>query len=160
MFYDTWESTLGQIIAAADEEGLRHVNFQNGTKPLSIPENWKRDSSQLKPVFDQLKAYFSGELKVFDLLLAPSGTPFMKTVWNILMTIPYGTVTAYSDIAKEMGNPNACRAVGMANGKNPIPIIIPCHRVTGKNGRLTGYAGGLNFKEGLLRLEGIDKILY
>lgn len=160
MFYDIRESRFGPIIAAADEQGLRHVNLQKGKRVLTIPEDWKRDKEPLKPVFDQLDAYFSGEFKVFDLQTAPSGTPFMEAVWKILLTIPYGSTLSYSAVAERMGNPNACRAVGMANSKNPIQIIIPCHRVTGKNGRLTGYAGGLKLKEELLRLEGIEKILY
>lgn len=101
----------------------------------------------------QLTEYLNGERKKFDLPLAPEGTPFQKSVWEALCSIPYGETRSYSEIAKIIGNPLACRAVGMANHRNPIAILIPCHRVIGANGSLTGYAGGLEIKQFLLQLE-------
>ena len=101
----------------------------------------------------QLRAYFAGELENFDLPLAPQGTPFQLSVWNRLCEIPYGETISYGELARRLGNPNASRAVGLANGSNPIPIVIPCHRVIGSNGKLTGYGGGLPIKEKLLALE-------
>jgi methylated-DNA-[protein]-cysteine S-methyltransferase len=101
----------------------------------------------------QLRAYFAGELQAFDLPLAPQGTPFQLAVWKHLCEIPYGETISYGELARRIGNPNASRAVGLANGSNPIPIVIPCHRVIGSNGKLTGYGGGLPIKEKLLGLE-------
>ena len=101
----------------------------------------------------QLEEYFSGKRSSFSLPMAPAGTQFMQDVWQVLLTIPYGEVRSYLEIAKAIGNPKACRAVGMANNRNPLPIIIPCHRVIGANGKLVGYAGGLDCKEKLLALE-------
>ncbi len=160
MYYDIAETKFGPFIAAWDNEGLRHLNYQDGKRVLPIAESWRRDKNGCKPIFVQLAAYCAGEIKIFDLPLAPSGTPFMKSVWDLLITIPYGETTSYGEIAGRLGNPGASRAVGMANSKNPIQIIIPCHRVTGKNGKLTGYAGGLKLKEDLLRLEGLEDIIY
>ena len=101
----------------------------------------------------QLRAYFAGELETFDLTLAPEGTPFQQRVWDELCKIAYGETISYGELAKRIGNPNASRAVGLANGSNPIPIVIPCHRVIGSNGKLTGYGGGLPIKGKLLALE-------
>jgi methylated-DNA-[protein]-cysteine S-methyltransferase len=101
----------------------------------------------------QLRAYFAGDLETFDLPLAPAGTPFQLAVWRELCKIPYGKTISYGELARHLGNPNASRAVGLANGANPIPIVIPCHRVIGSNGKLTGYGGGLPIKEKLLALE-------
>ncbi len=101
----------------------------------------------------QLRVYFAGELKEFDLPLAPDGTPFQQKVWRELCKIPYGETISYGELARRIDNPNASRAVGLANGSNPIPIIIPCHRVIGSNGKLTGYGGGLPIKEKLIALE-------
>ena len=101
----------------------------------------------------QLKAYFAGELENFDLSLSPQGTPFQQKVWSELQKIPYGKTISYGELARRIGNPKASRAVGLANGSNPISIVIPCHRVIGANGKLTGYGGGLPIKEKLLALE-------
>lgn len=107
----------------------------------------------MREVIRQLHGYFSGELESFDLELSPQGTPFQQRVWKELLKIPYGETISYGELARRIGNPNASRAVGLANGSNPIPIIIPCHRVIGSNGKLTGYGGGLPIKERLLALE-------
>lgn len=111
------------------------------------------ESPVLSKAVQQLEAYFNGTAKNFDLPLCPKGTEFQKKVWQALQQIPYGETRCYQDIAAAIGNENASRAVGMANNKNPIPIIIPCHRVIGKNGKLVGYAGGIDIKEELLELE-------
>jgi len=102
----------------------------------------------------QLAAYFAGRRRAFDLPLAPQGTPFQRAVWTALLDVPYAATASYADIARRIGRPTAVRAVGAANGANPLPIVVPCHRVIGSDGRLTGYAGGLGMKETLLRLEG------
>ena len=110
-------------------------------------------SALLAEAFRQLEEYFDGFRTVFNLPLAPEGTPFMRSVWNALLAIPYGETASYKQIAEAVGNPRAVRAVGMANNRNPIPILIPCHRVIGSNGELVGYAGGLDLKAALLALE-------
>ncbi len=154
MYYDIQNFSAGRIIAVIKgDEGLRYIGFQQGKHPLSISENWKKNSKMLKNTFDQLHAYFAGKLFQFDLPVAPLGTSFQKSVWNALMDIPYGHTVSYGDIAAAIGKPKACRAVGGANGKNPIPIVIPCHRVIGADGRLTGYGSGLKIKAELLSLE-------
>ena len=112
-----------------------------------------RVRSTWRETIRQLRAYFAGELEAFDLPLAPQGTPFQLAVWKRLCEIPYGETISYGELARRIGNPNASRAVGLANGSNPIPIVIPCHRVIGSNGKLTGYGGGLPIKEKLLALE-------
>jgi methylated-DNA-[protein]-cysteine S-methyltransferase len=147
------ESPLGPLLLAADETGLRSIDFVNGRRPVSADPSWKEDPASLKEPVRQLQAYFAGDLETFDLALAPTGTTFQLEVWRRLCEIPYGETTSYGEIARRLGNPNACRAVGLANGSNPIPIVIPCHRVIGSNGKLTGYGGGLPIKEKLLALE-------
>ena len=107
----------------------------------------------LREAFEQLEAYFSGRLKIFDLPLRMEGTPFMRRVWEALRAVPYGVTASYGDIAKAIGNPKACRAVGMANNHNPISIVVPCHRIVGSDGGLVGYGGGLDMKRRLLDLE-------
>ncbi len=146
------DTPFGRLYLAADENGLTNTGF---SAPLeALPE---KELPIFRAACQQLSEYFAGLRKVFHLPLAPQGTPFQKKVWSALLDIPYGNTTSYQDIARTVGNEKACRAVGMANNKNPIGIIIPCHRVVGKNGRLTGYAGGLDIKEKLLRLEGALK---
>jgi len=135
---------------AADDNGLLQINFPQNGKPAP---DWQEDSPAFAEVLRQLRAYFAGELENFDLPLAPEGTAFQKKVWDELCQIPYGETISYGALAKRIGNPNASRAVGLANGSNPIPIVIPCHRVIGSNGKLTGYGGGLPIKEKLLALE-------
>lgn len=107
----------------------------------------------VREAFRQLEAYFAGTLTDFDLPLQPAGTPFMRRVWEALRRVPYGSTASYKAIAVAVGNPLACRAVGLANNRNPLPIVIPCHRIVGSNGSLVGYAGGLDMKERLLELE-------
>jgi methylated-DNA-[protein]-cysteine S-methyltransferase len=146
-------SPVGPLLLAQDEGGLRQINFPRNGHPTPAEANWREEPSALKETTRQLRAYFAGELENFDLPLAPAGTPFQQKVWDELLNIPYGATISYGELAKRTGNPNASRAVGLANGSNPIPIIIPCHRVIGSNGKLTGYGGGLPIKEKLLALE-------
>lgn len=153
MVYDIMDSQLGEILVAKDEQGIRHISFNRGIDPLAIDPAWNRDAKKLKFITDQLKAYFAVELTIFEVDLAPRGTPFQQKVWTALGQIPYGKTASYLDIARAVGNEKACRAVGGANGKNPIPIIIPCHRVIGKSGKLVGFSSGLRIKEALLKLE-------
>jgi methylated-DNA-[protein]-cysteine S-methyltransferase len=154
MIYDYVQTDLvGMLILAGDGKGLRHLNFINGKYPLTVQRDWQRDTTHFTTVKSQLAAYFAGEQKTFEVDLAPEGTPFQMQVWSALLEIPYGKVVSYQWIARRIGRPAAVRAVGAANGRNPIAIIIPCHRVIGKDGTLTGYGGGIGVKQRLLRLE-------
>lgn len=151
--YTQMESPVGPLLLAADDRGLREILFVNGRHHPKPDPEWIEDDALLKETMRQLRSYFAGKLEAFDLPLAPEGTPFQLDVWRRLCEIPYGQTTSYGELARRIGNPNASRAVGLANGSNPIPIIIPCHRVIGSNGKLTGYGGGLPIKEKLLALE-------
>jgi methylated-DNA-[protein]-cysteine S-methyltransferase len=142
------ESPVGRLLLAADEAGLRKVLFDG--EPAS---DWREDPASLAETVRQLRAYFAGELRDFDLPLAPEGTAFQLRVWRELRNIPYGQTISYGELARRVGSPRGSRAVGLANGANPISIVVPCHRVIGSNGRLTGYGGGLENKERLLALE-------
>jgi methylated-DNA-[protein]-cysteine S-methyltransferase len=150
-YYDT--KVIGALTLAGDEIGLRQIDFETARRPLCIDPGWKKDPAYGKATREHLAAYFHGELRQFDLPLAPHGTPFQQAVWSALRTIPYGAVVSYKWIAEKVGNPNAVRAVGGANGRNPLPVVIPCHRVIGSDGTLTGFGGGLGVKERLIRLE-------
>ena len=142
------ETPIGPLHAAFDEEGrLTELGFREPAHdPPPAPPNPDLES--------QLREYFSGRRTTFDFPLAPKGTPFQLAVWSALLEIPYGDTTTYAELARRIGRPNAVRAVGAANGANPIPVIIPCHRVIGSNGTLTGYGGGIERKQWLLALEG------
>ncbi|MGM9530715.1 methylated-DNA--[protein]-cysteine S-methyltransferase, partial [Intestinibacter sp.] len=138
-------------------EGITHIYFREPNVDEEIKANKLviQESDLTKKAYVQLKEYIEGQRKQFDLPLTPNGTEFQRKVWNALTKIPYGETRSYKDIAIAVGNEKASRAVGMANNKNPIPIIIPCHRIVGSNKKLVGYAGGLDLKEKLLSLEGI-----
>lgn len=150
------ETPIGALNALVDDAGrLVELHFAEresavGSRPSAVAEapagNW--------PVAQQLFEYFSGKRQVFELDLAPRGTEFQLAVWNALLAIPYGDTISYAELARRIGKPSAVRAVGAANGANPIPVIIPCHRVIGSNGTLTGYGGGIERKQWLLALEG------
>jgi methylated-DNA-[protein]-cysteine S-methyltransferase len=127
--------------------------FASEVQPPRPDPGWREDAAPLTETVRQLQAYFAGDLETFNLSLAPEGTPFQIEVWQRLRDIPYGQTISYGELARRIGNPKASRAVGLANGSNPIPIVIPCHRVIGSNGKLTGYGGGLPIKEKLLALE-------
>ena len=160
MIYDYVETDMvGTLILAGDEKGLRLLNFINGKYPVIIQGDWQRDPAHFKTVKAQLAAYFAGEHKTFEVDLFFEGTPFQMKVWSALLHIPYGTVVSYQWLARRIGNPDAVRAVGAANGRNPISIIIPCHRVIGKQGKLIGYGGGLDVKRRLIRLENTEASL-
>ncbi len=148
--YAHCESPIGDLLLVANERGLSQISFEGRGSPEA---DWREDEKSLGEVTRQLRAYFAGELEKFELELAPEGTQFQQRVWSDLLKIPYGETISYGELARRIGNPNASRAVGLANGSNPIPIIIPCHRVIGSNGKLTGYGGGLPIKEKLLALE-------
>ncbi len=142
--------SIGKLLLAGDNNGLQRIQFECN---IQIDQEWQENQDSFKQVIQQLKEYFSQERKTFDLKLNPQGTDFQKQVWKRLEKIPFGQTKYYGQIAQEVGNPKASRAIGMANNKNPIPIIIPCHRVIGKNGTLTGFASGLDVKQQLLSLE-------
>jgi len=151
--YTRIESPVGLLLLVADDDRLRRIEFVNGRKPTQPNPEWHDNAEPLGETIRQLRAYFAGELQAFDLQLSPAGTPFQLAVWRKLCEIPYGETISYGELARRIGNSNASRAVGLANGSNPIPIVIPCHRVIGSNGKLTGYGGGLPIKEKLLALE-------
>lgn len=153
MYFSYVDSPVGDLLIAGDHEGLKQVNFPAGKNKTRPAKDWERDDLKLKDAREQLKAYFKGDLKKFKLKLAPDGTPFQKDVLNALQAIPYGETRSYMDIARAVGRPKACRAVGGANGRNPLAIVIPCHRVIGASGELTGFGGGLPVKKVLLDLE-------
>ena len=151
--YTTLASPVGPLLLAADWLGLRRVYFENSKRTGPPPPHWKQDRGPLHEVIRQLEAYFGGALKDFNLPLSLEGTEFQLRVWRCLRTIPYGETISYGQLAQRIGKPKALRAVGLANGSNPIPIIIPCHRVIGSDGSLTGFGGGLPIKKKLLALE-------
>jgi methylated-DNA-[protein]-cysteine S-methyltransferase len=152
---------VGVLTLAGDEEGLREVTFPNATHAKSAVSSGQRGESvpALREAISQLNAYFAGSLSRFDLPLAPVGTQFQRECWSALRAIPYGQTVSYGEIARRVGRPAAYRAVGAANGRNPIPIIIPCHRVIGADGSLTGFGGGLSIKRHLLELEARHRAL-
>lgn len=153
IYYSDMESPIGVLRLVADKHGLREVRFAEPRHPRSTPADWIRASEPLALARVQLEQYFAGERVAFDLPLHPLGTPFQLSVWRELARIPYGATASYGEIAKRIDNPTAGRAVGAANGRNPLPIIVPCHRVIGRDGSLTGFVGGLPTKQFLLALE-------
>jgi methylated-DNA-[protein]-cysteine S-methyltransferase len=156
----TWmDSPVGKLRLAADDAGLRELRFARGLDPDGVDPSWREDPAPLAEAIRQLRAYFAAELRTFNLPLAPLGTPFQLRVWQQLRKIPWGETISYGELATRIGNPKASRAVGLANGANPIAIIVPCHRVVGSNGKLTGYGGGLEIKQFLLALERSDALL-
>lgn len=153
MNYTHIDSPTGPLLLAGDEEGLRLIHFVRGRTPRTPDRGWIEDNRPFRDPISQLKAYFAGERFDFELKLKPKGTPFQLKVWRALCEIPYGRTISYGELARRIGNPAASRAVGLANGSNPISIVIPCHRVIGSNGKLTGYGGGMPVKQLLLDLE-------
>ena len=147
MYQSYYESPIGMIRILSNGEALTHITFLESHGPED--PDWITESTRT-----QLSEYFAGNRQLFDLPLAPDGTSFEQNVWTELQKIPFGTTTSYGKIAGNIGDKNAAQAVGSANGKNPIAIVIPCHRVVGANNDLTGYAGGLHRKEWLLKHEG------
>ena len=141
---------IGPLGIAEENQFLTHLFFRQEKSPEDAVEKW---TPFLRDVAEEIKEYLDGKRKTFDIPLKLYGTDFQRSVWNALLTIPYGETRCYRDIAKQIGNVKACRAVGMANHRNPIAIIVPCHRVIGANGSLTGFGGGLALKKQLLELE-------
>ena len=144
-----YNSAIGKIGIAEDGSAITNIFFESE----ELVNFEIKETPLIKEAHKQFEEYINGKRKFFDLPICPSGTEFQQKVWNALKDIPYGETRSYKDIALAVGNEKACRAVGMANNKNPISIIIPCHRVIGKNGKLVGYGGGLPIKEYLLKLE-------
>ncbi|WP_444904163.1 methylated-DNA--[protein]-cysteine S-methyltransferase [Microbulbifer sp. CnH-101-E] len=162
--YESYTTELGDVaIAACEQEreglsrGIVALQFYDDERPLRLGAGWQRGASELTDLAaQQLREYIAGQRKSFDLPLAPKGTEFQRRVWDALLQIPFGETRSYSQQAQWLGQPRAIRAVARANGANPIAIVIPCHRVIGANGSLTGYAGGLSLKARLLTLEGAN----
>jgi methylated-DNA-[protein]-cysteine S-methyltransferase len=152
MQFRTMESPVGPLTLAGTDGRLMHLRMVDQTYEPSH-NGWERDDTAFPDAVEQLEAYFAGERREFDLELDLVGTSFQRQVWEALLTIPYGETRSYGQIAEQIGSPGASRAVGLANGHNPIGIIVPCHRVIGANGSLTGYGGGLDRKRALLALE-------
>lgn len=153
MYYCYMDTPIGELLLAGDDDCLGLIGFPKGKMRHDPEADWIFNEKPFAAARQQLEEYFAGERKDFDLPLHLSGTDFQVQVLQELRRIPYGETTSYGDIAKRIGRPKAMRAVGAANGRNPIPIIVPCHRVIGSSGDLTGFGGGLDTKEALLRLE-------
>jgi len=152
-------SPIGEMLISGRDHTVTGVDFVDSRNAPTLDSTWERDDRAFPEVAEQLQAYFAGELKRFELDFDTGGTPFQRRVWTALLDIPYGTTTTYGRLAEELGDPRALRAVGAANGRNPISIIIPCHRVIGADGSLTGYGGGLPRKRWLLAHERGEKAL-
>lgn len=150
MNYDFLHTPIGRLLLVADEHGLCRIDFPDADQDARIEPDWRRERRHLDAAIEQLDAYFAGRRRHFDLALAAQGTAFRKSVWNELCRIPYGETISYGEQARRIGNPRASRAVGAANGANPLPIVVPCHRVIGASGQLTGFGGGLPIKQWLL----------
>ncbi len=153
-------SPVGRLLLAGDESALRWLLFAEGRGPVEPEAGWQPAEEPFREAVRQLAAYFAGELTAFSLPLAPQGTAFQETVWKALCGIPYGETISYGELARRIGKPRAVRAVGAANGQNPLAIVVPCHRVIGSDGHLTGYGGGLGVKEALLALEQRQRPLF
>lgn len=155
LLYTHVESPVGQLLIAGDGEALHFISFPNGREASQPRPGWRPAAAPFVEARRQLAAYFGQELREFDLPIHLSGSPFQNRAWRYLATIPYGETRSYGQMAADLGDLKASRAVGTANGSNPLPIILPCHRVIGADGTLTGFGGGLPTKRFLLRLEGV-----
>ena len=153
VWYDNLPTPIGQLRLVADAQGLREIWFETGRHQREPAPDWVQSRQALAFAREQLEAYFAGARQAFELPLHPVGTPFQLAVWRELARIPYGTTVSYGELARRIGQPQAVRAVGAANGRNPLPIVLPCHRVIGANGSLTGFGGGLPTKRFLLAME-------
>jgi methylated-DNA-[protein]-cysteine S-methyltransferase len=153
MIYTTMDSPLGELLLLGDGDSLVGLHMQAGRHPVRIQQSWVRDDDTLADIRVQLDEYFAGVRTRFDVKLRMDGTAFQRTVWHALTEIPYGETISYGELARRIERPDRARAVGMANGQNPIAVIVPCHRVIGADGKLVGYGGGLDNKRRLLELE-------
>ncbi len=153
VYYSQIDSPIGSLLVTLQQDQLTNVCMDQQRRTVSILPEWINDDKPFRSLAQQFQEYFLGHRHQFDIPIRLQGTRFQELVWNELLSIPYGTTTTYGELAKRIGNPKAVRAVGMANSQNPIPIIVPCHRVIGSNGKLTGFSGGLHNKSLLLSLE-------
>ncbi len=153
MNYTYLDTPIGELLLVGNQNVLREIGFPDGPKRRRAEPDWELTDSAFAEAKSQLNDYFAGSLQKFSLAIEPTGTPFQLSVLDQLQKIPYGETVSYGEIATRLGKPKAMRAVGAANGRNPIPVIIPCHRVIGANGKLTGFGGGLPTKEALLKIE-------
>jgi|TARA_Y100000310_G_scaffold345344_1_gene463966 methylated-DNA-[protein]-cysteine S-methyltransferase len=153
MHYTYCDTPVGSVLLAGDDEGLKLIGFEHEKGRQNPAADWIEEDAGFGQVIQQLTSYFRGELRDFTVKLAPHGTSFQLKVLHALTEIPYGETRSYGELAREIGHPKAARAVGAANGRNPLPIIIPCHRVIGSGGDLVGFGGGLSVKRYLLDLE-------
>jgi methylated-DNA-[protein]-cysteine S-methyltransferase len=153
LYYDAFATPIGELTVAVGDDGIRHILFPENRYAARGRADWIRAAVPVRTAREQLLAYFAGERARFDLPLAPRGTTFQCRVWQALAAIPFGATWSYAQLARHIGQPQAVRAVGAANGRNPLPIVLPCHRVIGANGALTGFGGGLPTKAALLALE-------
>lgn len=153
LLYTLQDSPIGQLLLLGDGHALHGLYMQDAPRPKQIQPEWELAAAPFTDAAAQLREYFAGERGAFDLELAMRGTPFERRVWRALQDIPYGATLSYGELARRIGEPSAARAVGLANGRNPISVIVPCHRVIGADGTLTGYGGGLERKRILLELE-------
>jgi len=153
-FYTVTDTPIGKLLLVARDGRLKRIEFHGGTEALAASGDWRPARAPFAEAERQIERYFAGRLRRFNLPLAPEGTPFQRATWEALQAIPFGETRSYAHIARAVGRPKAVRAVGAANGRNPIPVVIPCHRVIGSNGHLTGFGGGLEIKRQLLELEG------
>lgn len=153
MYYCFLDTPIGELLLAGEDGALSMIGFPKGSMRREPEADWIFNEKPLADACEQLREYFSGNRQEFDLPLKLDGTEFQVSVLKALQEIPYGQTTSYGEIARRIGRPKAVRAVGAANGRNPIPIVVPCHRVIGSTGDLTGFGGGLDTKEALLRLE-------
>jgi methylated-DNA-[protein]-cysteine S-methyltransferase len=153
LIYTTLDSPIGELLLLGDGQALRGLYMQGGRRPIAIHSSWERSAAPFASVRAQLREYFAGRRKAFEVSLALNGSPFERHVWRALRAIPYGETISYGELARDIGHPSAARAVGVANARNPIAVIVPCHRVIGASGALTGYGGGLERKRLLLELE-------
>jgi methylated-DNA-[protein]-cysteine S-methyltransferase len=153
MLYTLQDSPIGELLLLGDGEALHGLSMQDGRRPIRPRRDWKRRDEAFADAREQLGEYFAGTRTSFDLPLVLNGDAFQTLVWEELQRIPYGETVSYGQVARQIGRPDAARAVGLANGRNPIAVIVPCHRVIGADGSLTGYGGGLERKRLLLELE-------
>ena len=162
LYYDFFESPHGQMLLVAREEALSGVSFDGQKYHPDIGAEWRRDTQHatLQQSRRELAEYFQGERKHFETALAPEGTSFQRRIWQAISTVDFGATITYGELAERAGFPGSARAAGAATGRNPLTIIVPCHRIVGSNGELTGYAGGIGRKRALLALEsGIPELL-
>ena len=155
IWYTIMDSLFGPLCVAGGKAGLIRVDFQRGQRPVRPAVAWQEDPGYLETAIHQLQEYFQSQRQSFTLPLAPLGTPFQQCVWQELQHIPFGTTLTYRELAQRLGMPQAARAVGHANGRNPLAIVIPCHRLIGSDGQLRGYASGIALKQRLLQHEGL-----